>query len=42
VPGHNDIRAVCAACGQVLHVVADYDGNGLASIYEGKIEKVDL
>lgn len=38
-PGPNDLYQPCD-CGAVLHLNANYDGRGLATIYEGKIELV--
>lgn len=38
-PGENNLYQPCE-CGAVLHLRADYDGRGLANIYEGSIERV--
>ena len=38
LPGYNDITSFCE-CGQAANIVAEYDGNGLINLLEGKVER---
>lgn len=40
IPGSNDITCVCE-CGEMVHIVAEYDGHGLINLMEGKVERIE-